>query len=162
MKLRVIGLEFRPFLAHETIEPEAVAVAFGVGEVRQDLGDGEAIGSRFPPRLLPGEFAHQPAQNLRRGFQLPDGRESVVFHLSILRCSPRQRHTFAGNAGEANYRGDPDRRLRAGYVLMSMEERPGKTVLVGRPANGATCWRDDHYRPRKVNEKGISVVAPFR
>ena len=56
----------------------------GVGEVRQDLGDGEAIGSRFPPRILLGEFAHQPAQNLWRGFQLPDSRESVVFHLSIL------------------------------------------------------------------------------
>src|SRR6516162_8454796 len=88
MKLRVIGLEFRPLLVHKTIEPEAVTMAFGVGEVRQDLGDGEAIGSRFPPRILLGEFAHQAAQNLRRGFQLPDGRESIGFHLSILRCAP--------------------------------------------------------------------------
>src|SRR6516225_4125517 len=101
MKLRVIGLEFRSFIVHKTIEPEAVAVAFGVGEVRQDLGDGEAIVSRFPPRILLSEFAHQPAQNLWRGFQLPDGRESVVFHLSILRGSPRPRHTVAGNAGVA-------------------------------------------------------------
>src|SRR5215467_13227080 len=97
MKLRVIGLEFRPILVHKTIEPEAVAVAFGVGEVRQDFGDGEAIGSRFPSRILLGEFAHQPAQNLRRGFQLPDGWESIVLHLSILRCCSRPRHTVAGN-----------------------------------------------------------------
>src|SRR5215472_7555254 len=91
MKLRVIGLEFRPILVHKTIEPEAVAVTFGVGEVCQDLGDGEAIGSRFPPRILLGEFAYQSAQNLWRGFQLPNSRESVVFHLSILRCSPVSR-----------------------------------------------------------------------
>src|SRR6516162_9291031 len=101
MKLRVIGLEFRPILVYKTIEPEAVAVAFGVGEVGQDLGDGEAVGSRFPPRILLGEFAHQLAQNLRRGFQLPDGRNSIVFHLPILRYSPRPRHTVAGNAGVA-------------------------------------------------------------
>src|SRR5215469_2643424 len=91
MKLRVIGLEFWPLLVHKTIEPEAVAVAFGVREVRQDLRDGEAIGSRFPRRILLCEFAHQPAQNLRRGFQLPNGREPIIFHLSILRCSPRHK-----------------------------------------------------------------------
>src|SRR5215467_16354671 len=101
MKLRVIGLELRPLLVHKSIEPEAVAVAFGVGEVGQDLGDGEAIGGRYPPRILLGEFTHQPAQNLRRGFQLPDGRESVVCHLSILLCSPRPRHAVAGNADVA-------------------------------------------------------------
>jgi len=98
-KLRLIGLEFRPLPVHKTLEPEAVAAALGVGEVRQDLGDGEAIGRRFPPRILRGEFARQSAQNLRRGFQLPDGRESVVFDLSILQCSPQPRHTVAGKCG---------------------------------------------------------------
>ena len=49
----------------------------------------------------------------------------------------------------------------AEYTLISTEELPAKTVRVGRAANGTTCWRDDHYRPKTANGERISLLALF-
>jgi len=49
----------------------------------------------------------------------------------------------------------------AEYILISSTELDGKTVRVGRSANGETWWREDEYSPKKANTKRISLLALF-
>lgn len=48
-----------------------------------------------------------------------------------------------------------------GYSLISSTDLGGKTVRIGRSANGESCWREDNYKPKKVTGKRISLLGLF-
>lgn len=77
--LRVVWLELRHLLRHETIQPHPIAVTFGVGKVRQDLGHREPVGRRLPGSVLVGQFQHQSAHDRRCRLQQVEGIEAF-FH----------------------------------------------------------------------------------
>ena len=88
--LRVVGLELGTGLRHEAIETHAVAVAFGVRQVSQHFGDGEAVRRGLPPSVLFGQLGHEAAKNFGSDLQQVDAGQSIIRHHLILRRSRRQ------------------------------------------------------------------------
>ena len=81
--LRIVRFELRQIFAQESIDAHAIAVAFGVRQVRQHFGDRETVGRRFPVGILVGKLAHQPAENHGRLFEQVQAIESVIFHHAL-------------------------------------------------------------------------------
>jgi len=71
----VVGLELGEVFGEEAIEPGAVAVAFGVGEVFQDFGDGETVRGGLPAGIFVTELAHEAAEDGGSGFELVEAIE---------------------------------------------------------------------------------------
>ena len=74
LKLRVVGLEFRPLFTQEPVQSHSVTVALGVGEVCQHFGNRKPLRRRFPSRIRVCHSGHQAAQDLRGAFQNVEAR----------------------------------------------------------------------------------------
>ena len=72
---RVVGGELGEIFGEEAIEPGAVAVGFGVREVRQDFGDGETVRGGLPAGVFVTESAQEAAQDGGSGFELVEAIE---------------------------------------------------------------------------------------
>ena len=76
--LRVVGLELWHLLAQEAVDARAITMPLAVRQVREHLRDREAIRRGLPARVLVRDFAHETAQDCRRGFQEVEAGQHVA------------------------------------------------------------------------------------
>ncbi len=68
--LRIIRLELRQFLTHEPVHACSIAVALGMGKMREHFRYRKAVGRGLPFGIFDRQVAHQSAQDRRGRFQL--------------------------------------------------------------------------------------------
>jgi len=77
---RLIRLEFREVFVQEPIHARPIAVALGMGKMREHFRYGKAVGRRLPWGIFGRKAPHQSTQNRGGGFQLV---EAVQFRFLV-------------------------------------------------------------------------------
>jgi hypothetical protein len=76
--LRIIRLELRQFLTHEPVHACSIAVALGMGKMREHFRYRKAVGRGLPFGIFDRQVAHQSAQDCGGRFELVEGRGSLI------------------------------------------------------------------------------------
>src|SRR5262245_61034951 len=100
MHLRVVRFKLGTHFLHESIHAPAIAVAFGMGKMREDLANREAIRCRLPTDIIVRKSGHQSAENLGCCCQQVDTGKFALSHAlhSTLLCGVNDSTTIHAGA----------------------------------------------------------------